>query len=274
MPNLISCGFIPLNLCSLGLLLHRNDCSGPSLPFFVLLGMNGPSAGNVMLLSQLPAGKQRLILLIFRPTFPAFLFQPLRLSSGGPPSVPRSHGLLRVWMVCLARTSFSCQMILSLACFRFIKKLSGVDVAAWPKALHAVSLVHVGGHHFDSLRSAAMKGIQASKPGANPRVHLSLLEFPLADPELYALWSSLRDFCTHSSPSLATATLSVLASSEFSRQPGPAGVLLNRLNAVGISWLPEEAAFHDRWGLLNPWESPLQELLFRAVGTWLGPLGC
>ena len=155
----------------------------------------------------------------------------------------------------------------------YSQKVSALAVAAWPKALHAVSLVHVGGHHFDSLRSAAMKGIQASKPGANPRVHLSLLEFPLADPEFYALWSSLRDFCTHSSPSLATATLSVLASSEFSRQPGPAGVLLSRLNAVGISWLPEEAAFHDRWGLLNPWECPLQELLFRAVGTWQMSIG-
>ena len=155
----------------------------------------------------------------------------------------------------------------------YSQKVSAIAVAAWPKALHAVSLVHLGGQHFDSLRSGAMKGIHAAKPGANPRMHLSLLEFPLADPEFYALWSSLRDFCIHSSPSLAAATLSVLASSEYSRQPGPAGVLLQRLNAVGISWLPEEAAFRDSWGLFNPWGCSLQELLFRAVGTWQVAVG-
>ena len=55
---------------------------------------------------------------------------------------------------------------------------SGPSVAAWPRALRGVSLVHLGPHHISSLRTGAMRGLNAKKPGASAKIHLSLLEHP------------------------------------------------------------------------------------------------
>ena len=38
-----------------------------------------------------------------------------------------------------------------------------------------------------------MRGLNARKPGANPLLHLGMVEFPVSDPGFFALRSSFRD---------------------------------------------------------------------------------
>ena len=74
------------------------------------------------------------------------------------------------------------------------QKVSALSTAAWPAALHAVSIAPVGDCHFSGLRSNAMKGLNLKAPGANPMLQLSLVEFPLADPFFFAVRGGMSAF--------------------------------------------------------------------------------
>ena len=66
-------------------------------------------------------------------------------------------------------------------------KVRALKTSAWPKALYAVSTVQLGRRVFQAMRSGAMKGLNARKPGANPLLHLSLVEYSVSDPAFFAL---------------------------------------------------------------------------------------
>ncbi|OLP99125.1 hypothetical protein AK812_SmicGene18333 [Symbiodinium microadriaticum] len=149
----------------------------------------------------------------------------------------------------------------------YVQKVRALQVAAWPMALHAVSIVTLSAASFRSLRNGAMIGLGAKAPGASSRLQLSLVEFPLADPEYYALRSSFRDAIAHGSLEVLAPLLD-LASSSSVRQPGPAGVLLSRANAIGIAWSPESCCFQDSLGNLDPWKLSCQEVEARLVLQW------
>ncbi|CAE7244768.1 unnamed protein product [Symbiodinium sp. CCMP2592] len=149
----------------------------------------------------------------------------------------------------------------------YVQKVRALQVAAWPMALHAVSIVTLSAASFRSLRNGAMIGLGAKAPGASSRLHLSLVEFPLADPEYYALRSSFRDAIAHGSFE-DLAPLLDLASTNSVRQPGPAGVLLSRANAIGMAWSPELRCFQDSLGNLDPWKLCCQEVEARLVLQW------
>ena len=50
--------------------------------------------------------------------------------------------------------------------------------------------------------------------------------------------------------------------------PGPFGVVLRRLQAVGVQWLPEVQEFNDYLGRWSPWHVCSQELQLRLAYMW------
>ena len=154
----------------------------------------------------------------------------------------------------------------SLAPYR--QKVLAIRAAAWPATLHACSLVHLGGRHFDTLRTHAAKALNSSGPGVNAKLLLSFVETPLSDPEYFALWSSLRDVARYAVPNVAVACLNAAALAPGRPVPGPFGVLLVRLQAIGVHWIPDEALFSDGFGTWGLWSISSQELQFRIEVAW------
>ena len=148
------------------------------------------------------------------------------------------------------------------------QKVRALTVAAWPRALHGVSLVHLGPHHIASLRTGAMRGLNARKPGASAKLQLSLLEHPAADPGFQALYLSLSDLRRHSTPDEACHCLGAAAHAVGYRVPGPCGVLLDRLHAVGIAWDARHRVLSDVFGRWSPWEVCQAELGVRLAHMW------
>ena len=146
--------------------------------------------------------------------------------------------------------------------------LRALAMAAWPRALHGVSLVHLGPRHFDSLRTNAMKGLRLSKPGASSKIQLSLVDFPTADPGFQALCCSVLDLMCFSCPVQAPQCLDAACTHVGTRAPGPVGVVLERLNAVGTVWDPSCTAFRDCFGIWSPWTSCFSEVKARLVCAW------
>ena len=147
-------------------------------------------------------------------------------------------------------------------------KVRALKVAAWPKALYAVSTVQLGSQHFQALRSGAMKGLNARKPGANPLLHLSLLEYPASDPAFFALRSSFLDLLRHGSREAFAPVAAELLSSARALETGPVSALLARCHEVGISWCTSSNSFCDRWGNFCPFLIAPQELELRLVSSW------
>lgn len=74
----------------------------------------------------------------------------------------------------------------------YVHKLKALQILGWPRALHGVSVVHVGQCQFKALRSGALKGLRADRKGANPFLHLAAGHV-LADPEAWTIFQSVRD---------------------------------------------------------------------------------
>ena len=155
----------------------------------------------------------------------------------------------------------------------YTQKLRCLRVVAWPAALHAISIVSVGSQHVVSLRAGAMEGIGAKAPGANGRIHMGLVEHPSVDPGFYALVSSFRDARVLSSQRELEPLLDQVVESA-ARHPGPAKVLLERANGVGVSWDPGMHSFVDDFGPLRLWTCSPQELEFRLVWAWQNAIKC
>ena len=65
---------------------------------------------------------------------------------------------------------------LSRSLANYDQKLRACRAKAWPRCLHAVENVHLADEHFDRLRTGVMQAIHASRKGASPLIHLSLLK--------------------------------------------------------------------------------------------------
>ena len=147
------------------------------------------------------------------------------------------------------------------------QKVRALATAAWPAALRAVSITPVGECHFSSLRSKAMKGLNLKAPGANPLLQLSLMEYPVSDPFFFAVRSSFFDLKCLAGPEVVCPLLDV-ASESVARVPGPATLLLNRANLLGIAWHPSLGKFHDAFGSFDLWQSSCAEVQMRLCYAW------
>ena len=146
------------------------------------------------------------------------------------------------------------------------QKIRALSTAAWPAALHAVSVAPVGECHFSSLRSN-MKGLNLKAPGANPLLQLSLMEFPVADPFFFAVRASFLDLKCLAGPEVVCPLLTAAVESD-SRQPGPATLLVCRANLLGISWHPGSCTFRDAFGTFDLWRVSSAEIQVRLCYAW------
>ena len=73
-------------------------------------------------------------------------------------------------------------------CSPYHVKVQALKVAAWLRALYGASVVHLP---QPPHRSHA--GFGVSKPGANPLIHIGLVEGPKADPCFLAIMDAIKD---------------------------------------------------------------------------------
>ena len=147
------------------------------------------------------------------------------------------------------------------------QKVRALSTAAWPSALHAISVTPIGECHISALRSKAMKGINLKAPGANPLLQLSLLEYPVADPFFYMIRSSFLDVkCLAGAD--AVGPLLDAAVQEPNRVPGPATLLVARANLLGIAWHVPTQRFVDSLGPFDLWQVSCSEVQMRLCIAW------
>ena len=156
---------------------------------------------------------------------------------------------------------------LSSTCCGFRQKVMLTSRVAWPRAMHAVSSVVVGKHHFADLRTAFMQALNLRKPGANPVLQCGL-EGLTVDPLVYAALDTIRD----------ARALGVSFCVVHDLDAGPFGadvpqyntlseILCQRLHQVGF--LPQlHGIVQDDFGAFRLLECSFGELLFRLQLAW------
>ena len=153
----------------------------------------------------------------------------------------------------------------SLSPYRF--KLTSLLVLAWPRALHGISVVHLGPAWFRTLRSGAMKGLRANKKGSNPCLHLAC-HATLADPQAYALVQTVKDAREFGGTEAMETLLGLLANQGHGLPfNGPTTVLAERLRS--LTWQVHGSGMvRDRFGLFSVFHCSFEEFWFRFRLDW------
>ena len=148
-------------------------------------------------------------------------------------------------------------------------KVRAIRTVAWPNIFHGIASVHLGLDHFDTQRTMAIRGLCLQHSGTSPKLQLSLIEFPTADPEFYTIWRTVQEFRKNVTVEAATPILDELTARPQLRPPtGPCSVLLHRLQRILWSW-EGQGIFRDHDQLpIHLWLSPVQWLKKRLTVAW------
>ncbi len=153
-------------------------------------------------------------------------------------------------------------------------KIRALSTVAWAGALHGCATVHLNCHTYDKLRAGAMKSIFKDRPGANSHIQLALVEKTKSDPEFFSLWTTIIAFRRYVVPELAERTLALAHSCPSrKRKPGPSGVLLARLEAIGWQYVGNFQFLDIHRLPIDILETPIQELKFRVERAWQQHVG-
>ena len=147
-------------------------------------------------------------------------------------------------------------------------KVRALIVAAWPRGLYGSSICTLGQRYISHLRTSALRGLGAAKPGASAPLHLALIEGPASDPGYVLFRSSVMDLRQHLHPGIAMSVLDHLASGTAIPCPGPGGIFLQRIHEVGWTWDPEARLVQDEISPFDLWSCSPQELHFRLGFAW------
>ena len=146
-------------------------------------------------------------------------------------------------------------------------KVASLAVSAWPRGLHGVAGVTLGRQQFCRLRAGALQGLSWDRPGASPLALLSLLGFPLTDPQFFAVRQTVLDFRALTVKEIVSPLIEEILPVR-SRFPGPVGVLLERVASLQWTWNEASQQFEDWFGGLCIWSASPQELDFRLAFSW------
>eukprot|EP00438_Fugacium_kawagutii_P021867 Skav233036 [mRNA] locus=scaffold909:1064996:1071975:+ [translate_table: standard] len=149
-------------------------------------------------------------------------------------------------------------------------KVTALLMMAWPRALHGISLVHLGSSHFQSLRSGALKGLKTNRKGANPMVQLCSFGLHV-DPEMWAVLATIKDARAFASDQVFRADLRAYAGTR-EVQNGPVGVLVARLERLGWQ-LQDDGLVCDHLGSFDVLQCAWEEVLIRAKWAWMDVVG-
>eukprot|EP00438_Fugacium_kawagutii_P018942 Skav232069 [mRNA] locus=scaffold1176:158618:172159:- [translate_table: standard] len=147
-------------------------------------------------------------------------------------------------------------------------QVRAVRTAAWPRGLHGVASTTISGAHLLSLRTGAMKGINADGAGVSGIIHLSCIESATTDPEFWIIQQTLRSVRDCGTPGHVRSMMVEVAQG-WSDAPknSVTHTLVARLHALGWS-VTDTGVLQDAFGTFDLFEVSFQELLFRAEQAW------
>ena len=149
----------------------------------------------------------------------------------------------------------------------YVAKVRAVVQFGWPRALHGISVVHLGLSHFKVLRTGAMRGLRADRKGANPLLHLSTNGMHV-DPEGWTFLQTVRDARDMGGFEQIQRFLALFASKDLDLpKNGPTAVLLTRLEKVGWS-VGTNGLVQDRFGSFSVFGVSWDEFVLRARLAW------
>jgi len=146
-------------------------------------------------------------------------------------------------------------------------KVTALHMMAWPRALHGISVVHLGSQHFKVLRSGAAKALRADRKGANPYLHLATSSL-LSDPEAWSVVQTLREVRELGCPEQVESALGLYSNSpECLPNNGPTAILLTRLQRLGWA-VGGQGLIQDRLGTFSLMSIAWDELVLRVKLAW------
>ena len=157
---------------------------------------------------------------------------------------------------------------LRLSACRYQVKVRALKVAAWPRALHAVTATSLSDTTFHGLRTGAMKGLDADGAGCNAWIHLGMIEDPCADPQFWAIIQTFRCIRECGESEHVNSCLAALAHGESNLpQNGISATLLQRMQT--LTWhVTEQGRIVDLFGSFDLFGASASELVFRARWAW------
>lgn len=145
-------------------------------------------------------------------------------------------------------------------------KLRILTQMAWPRAMHGISVVHLGATRFVNLRSGAMNGLRVNRVGANPVLRL-MQHGVLSDPEAWAIVQTVRE-AREVGVVDQLETMLDFASRDCVVPPnGPCAVLIARLRRLGWTLCPG-GYFSDCLGPLNVLRMSFAAFVARVQWSW------
>ena len=147
-------------------------------------------------------------------------------------------------------------------------KVRAIRVAAWPRCLHGVPATTLGLATFQLLRSNAMRGLRAEAAGANPMVHLGLIERPATDPHCWSILQTLRLTRDCGMHDRVQQVLSAIAGgSDAYPANSITNTLCTRLQFLG--WhIDSKGLVVDHWGKFSLFGISMPELQYRVEMQW------
>lgn len=147
-------------------------------------------------------------------------------------------------------------------------KVRAIRVAAWPRCLHGVPAATISLQAFAQLRSGAMKGLRADAAGANPMVHLGLIEHPSTDPHCWAILQTLRltRDCGDRTR-VEDVMCAIVGGSDKFPQNSITHTLCSRLQFLGWN-VQADGAILDMWGSFSLFDISMAELQYRVEMQW------
>lgn len=148
-------------------------------------------------------------------------------------------------------------------------KLRAIRSAAWPKGLHAIAATTVSHQIFKSLRSGAMRGLQADGSGSNSMVHLGLIERSITDPQFWAIMQTFRMVRDCGVATVVHGSLfDLVQGNERYARNGISATLLVRIQTLG--WhIPSPECLADDFGSFSLFDVSIEELQWRMEHAWL-----
>ena len=158
---------------------------------------------------------------------------------------------------------------LRLSASPYPQKVRAIRSAAWPRCLHAVAATTVSKVTYAALRSGALRGLKLDAAGANPMVHLSLVEAPGTDPQFWSILQTLKLARECGSPHRIESVLAALVGGpDLLPSNSITHTLLARIQTLG--WhVDRHGHITDMLGTFSIFKISATELQCRAEKQWL-----
>ena len=148
----------------------------------------------------------------------------------------------------------------------YSSKLFVLTQMAYPRAMHGISVVHLGANRFTDLRAGAMLGLRTNRVGSNP--YLRFMQHGiLCDPEGWAIVQTVREIREVGNLEQMESMLELRAGGFSVPSNGPCNILVTRLQRLGWS-LNRDGLFADVLGPFNVLRMSWTAFVMRAQLSW------